>query len=491
MKRASGILLHPTSLPGPFGVGDFGGAIEFLNKIAEAGAAWWQVLPLSPPDEYGSPYASISAFALNPTLIDPTPLRNSVSDSVWEDFVDETSLFDEDYFDVASASITKAKRLLLYDAYEQFEGDLSFDQFCADEQTWLDDFALFSAIRTRKNVPWWMWPKPLLSRQESAISQTREQLREEIKREKYIQWIADQQWQQVRAHASELGVQILGDIPIFVSMDSSDVWANRDFFSVTESGKPEHVAGVPPDYFSPTGQKWGNPLYDWDALQVDGYAWWKARIDRVLGLTDCARIDHFRGFSEYWAVPYDAPTAETGEWRTGPRHAFFDFVQETYGDIPFVAEDLGLITDDVIALREAFNLPGMRVMHFAFDDDNADHPFRPHQYPAHCVAYLGTHDNDTTVGWYEQAPESTKHRIRSYFSCENADAVSHMIDALFLSEAELVVVTPQDLLGLGTDARMNAPGQAEGNWSWRLTSEQLADKKTWRDLTLLNQKSNR
>lgn len=467
--------MHPTSLPGGHGVGDVGGAARtFVDRLATAQQRWWQVLPLNPVDYLGSPYSSPSSMASNPTLIDLDELveQGLLEPADLADMPGQTLRFD-------IAPVTEAKRAALRTAFERFDADDAFDEFCAAEAYWLDDYALFAALSAAHDGAHWRdWPEELVRREPAALHAAQERYETSIRFHRFGQWVFDRQWKSLRRYAAERDVQIIGDVPIFVAMDSVDVWANRAFFQVDDDGEIARVAGVPPDYFSPTGQKWGNPLFDWAALAEDGYSWWKQRIARVVELTDLVRIDHFRGFESYWAVPADAPTAETGEWRQGPGDAFFEAVRDEFGDVPFIAEDLGMITDAVFELRDRQNLPGMKVMQFAFDGD-PHHPFLPHNYPEFCVAYTGTHDNDTTLGWWRSTGESFRHNARTYLSHGDEGIVWAMIEALHASDARLVVIPVQDLYELGNDARMNLPGSSRDNWTWRLAPELLDDEEPW------------
>ncbi len=480
IPRSSGVILHPTSLPGPLGVGELGAAAHrFIDVLAEQGIRWWQILPLNPPDPGGSPYSSKSAFASDVTLIDFNDLvdRGLLKTSDFQPLHEalEGEADDEYLVEV----IMPLRRQILAKGYGKFKGSKSFDSFCTEEAYWLDDYALFSALKYENEGRHWAeWPKALVQRKPKALADATTRLADGIKQIKFEQWLFNEQWTKLKAYAATKGVGIIGDIPIFVAFDSSDVWANREYFDVDIDGNATAVAGVPPDYFSKTGQLWGNPLYDWNALAEDNYSWWFDRIRRVLGQVDMIRIDHFRGFESYWAVPAGAPNAIKGEWRSGPKDAFFDAVRAEFGELPFIAEDLGIITDEVIALRDRQHLPGMKVMHFAFDGGD-DHPFLPHTYPENCVAYLGTHDNDTTMGWYWNASDKLRHRVRTYLSAPDEDVLEQLIRALARSSARLVVYTAQDVFGLGTECRTNTPGTSEGNWRWRLTQEQLNDQGAW------------
>ena len=482
LPRSSGVLLHPTSLPGGHGVGDLGSAArQFVDRLAQAQQSWWQLLPLNPPDYLGSPYSSASSMACNPVLID---LRE-LADRGWLDEDDLSSLpSSPDPSRFETRTVTTAKLAALRKAFERSNAgsDPEFAEFCAREAAWLDDYALFDALKgALGGADWRSWPGQYVRRDKDALAEARREHEFAVAFSKFCQWVFDRQWHALRQYAASRGIKIIGDVPIFVAMDSVDVWANRDIFEVDDAGRSTVVAGVPPDYFSPTGQKWGNPLFRWDVLADREYAWWKQRIARISELVDIVRIDHFRGFESYWAVPAEAPTAETGEWRKGPADDFFEAIRAEFGDVPVIAEDLGMITDAVHELRDRQGLPGMKIMQFAFDGE-PDHPFLPHTYPENCVAYTGTHDNDTTLGWWKSTSDHVRHNARTYLSSSNEEIVWSMISALHDSDANLVVVPVQDLYELGTEARMNFPGTSEGNWTWRMTPEQLDDERPWKRL---------
>jgi 4-alpha-glucanotransferase len=420
LERSAGILLHPTSLPSEFGVGDLGEhAREFVEILAEAGQRWWQVLPLNPTGHGGSPYASYSAFAMNTTLIDPVEL-------VKKGWVTQTELDDfrrrlPDTRDLGAVAAHKDALLDLAFARWDAGDHAAFETFAAEHASWLDDFALFAALKEANGgAAWFAWDTEIVRREDAALAGAKEALEEGIRRESFKQWVVDTQWRELRAHAAAHDVRIIGDIPIFVAMDSADVWANRDLFRVDARGRADVVAGVPPDYFSAEGQKWGNPLYDWGRLAESDYAWWVARVERAMDTTDLVRIDHFRAFADYWEVPADAPNAIQGQWLPGPSDAFFDAIRSALGEVPFIAEDLGIVTDEVYALRDRQGLPGMKIVQFAFGGE-PDHPFLPHTYPERCVAYPGTHDNNTLVGWIDEASDDELHRARTYASASNDD----------------------------------------------------------------------
>lgn len=471
LPRASGVLLHPTSLPGPYGIGDLGpAAYRWVDFLASSGTGLWQILPLGPTGYGDSPYQSFSAFAGNPSLVSPEKLME-VGLLEPED-LKVPPAFSESKVDFGA--VIPWKRELLGRAFERFEAGASagiragLETFEAENQSWLSDFSLFMVLKeAHDGAPWSDWPGPLRDREPDALAQARERHDTAIRQHALIQYLVSDQWQRLRSYAHEQGVWILGDIPIFVAYDSADVWAEKGLFYLDESGKPTVVAGVPPDYFSPTGQRWGNPLFRWEAHAENGYAWWIRRFRRVLERVDFVRLDHFRGFAGYWEIPAEAETAEKGQWVSGPGEDFFRALQEQLGALPILAEDLGEITPDVVALRKQFELPGMKVLLFAFDGD-ASNEFLPHNYPAHCAVYTGTHDNDTVAGWYARADRSERSFARRYLDSGPNTIARDMVRAAWASVAIFALAPLQDLLGLGNEARMNYPGQAGGNWAWRM-----------------------
>ena len=475
--RKSGLLLHPTSLPGRYGVGSFNqAAYEWVDFLARTRQSLWQVLPLGPTGYGDSPYQSFSSFAGNPYLI-------SLEDLVEEGLLEQAVLarapaFREDRVDYGA--IYHWRLPLLRAVADGFASRATrqqqdeFAQFCADNADWLDEYALFMALKdVHGGAPWNQWEMPLRSRQPAAIAAASRQHAAAIHGQKFSQWLFYRQWNALKAYANGRNIQVIGDIPIFVAMDSSDAWTNAEGFFFDPAYQPTVVAGVPPDYFSETGQLWGNPLYRWDVMQRDGYAWWLRRIRAALRLYDIVRIDHFRGFAGYWEVSAGEKTAVKGRWVKGPGADFFHTVQRELGVLPIIAEDLGEITQDVIELRNQFDLPGMKILQFAFSTDASD-KFLPHNYARNFVVYSGTHDNDTTRGWYEQsATDAERDHFRRYLRVDGHDAAWNLIDVAFRSVAIMAVVPLQDVLNLGSEARMNLPGSADGNWTWRLRSHQL------------------
>ena len=478
-SRASGILLHPTSFPGRFGIGDLGAeAFRWVDFLAGACQKLWQILPLGPTGYGDSPYQCFSAFAGNPYLISPEKL---VEDGLLSaDDLRMLPAFPAHTVDYGP--VIQFKLQMLDKVYANFRrgaaGGLraEFEAFKDAHASWLDDFALFMALKeSQGGAVWSTWAPELVSRQPAALAAARAQLAEAVESQRLRQFLFFRQWSAVKAHANRAGIKVIGDIPIFVAYDSADVWANPGLFYLDEHGQSTAVAGVPPDYFSATGQLWGNPLYRWDVLKQTGYAWWIERFRATLAFVDIVRLDHFRGFEAYWEIPAGMPTAEGGQWVKGPGADFFTALQSVLGALPIIAEDLGVITPEMLALRDRFGLPGMKVLQFAFSADATD-PFLPHNYPHNCVVYSGTHDNDTTQGWY--ARTSTEHErdfARRYLGRDGRDIAWDFIRLAFASVADMAVAPLQDVLNLGAEARMNLPGRPSGNWGWRYQSWRLTE----------------
>ena len=466
--RAAGVLLHPTSLPGPYGVGDLGAVIGFLDWLASAGLSVWQVLPLVPPGAAHSPYASPSALSGNAALI---ALSGLVADGLLRPDEIEPPPMAHDRADFAAADAFKTP--LLHRAADRLIRDrqhplrAGFVQYY-HEQNWAVEAGLFQAIRQQHGTAaWWHWPEPLRTRDPQALAQAREALTDDIQRYVALQFLFDRQWSWIRGHARHRGVRIIGDVPIYVDGDSVDTWCQPQLFQLDARGRPKKVAGVPPDYFAEKGQFWGNPLYDWGAMARDRYRWWTARLKRTLVHVNAVRIDHFRGFAAYWAVPFDAPDATYGAWQRGPGLPLFSALRRDLGELPLIAEDLGVVDDAVVTLRQKAGLPGMKVLQFAFGD-GPQNPFLPHHHETDSVVYTGTHDNDTTVGWWRAMPDQHR-RVQRYLGpLDDGTVAWRLIEAAFASVAHTAVVPAQDLLALGTEARMNLPGVTEGNWGWRL-----------------------
>ncbi len=475
-KRSAGIILHPSSLPGPDGIGDLGPeAYRWVDFLADAGCSLWQVLPLGPTGYGDSPYQCFSAFAGNPYLVSPALL---LADELLQraDLADRPDFSNEQ---VDYGAVIPWKVAVLDRACGRFRENASpklkkeYAVFLKENQYWLPDFALFMALKEHfGGGAWNEWPKEIRSREPNSLTEMGRRLADLIEKHSLRQFFFFRQWKELREYAHQRGIQIIGDIPIFVANDSSDAWSHPELFFMDDQGHPTVVAGVPPDYFSPTGQLWGNPLYNWKVHKASGYSWWIERFKATLRLVDIPRLDHFRGFAGYWEVPGGAVTAEKGRWVKGPGADFFKSIQKALGDFPIIAEDLGEITPDVVALRDQFHLPGMKILQFAFADDPGN-DFLPHHYPVNCVAYTGTHDNDTVKGWYESAAEHERDMARRYLARSGDDIAWDFIRAVFSSTAVFALTTMQDVLSLGAEARMNFPGRLGGNWSWRLLPEQL------------------
>jgi 4-alpha-glucanotransferase len=477
-KRTAGIILHPTSLPGPDGIGDLGPeAFRWVDFLAKSGCSYWQVLPLGPTGYGDSPYQCFSAFAGNPYLVSPAILLDQGL-LKRQDLADRP-LLPADHVDYGPT--INWKLTVLDRAFEHFQRSAAtslsseFEQFQHEQASWLTDFALFMAIKEfQGGGSWDCWPKPFRSRDEKTLQVFVIENAQTIQRHTFRQFLFFRQWTALRKYAISKGLKIIGDAPIFVAYDSADTWGHPELFYLDKDGLPTVVAGVPPDYFSPTGQLWGNPLYRWDVHVHTGYTWWIERIRAACQLFDIIRLDHFRGFAGYWEVPARMATAEVGRWMLGPGASFFEAMGKALGKLPIIAEDLGEITPDVVTLRDQFNLPGMKILQFAFASDPED-AFLPHNYPVNCVAYTGTHDNDTSLGWYTTAPEKERDFCRRYLARAGNDIIWDMIRTVWGSVAFMALTPMQDLLGLDSSARMNYPGRPSGNWGWRIPSGILSD----------------
>ena len=476
--RASGVLVHVASLPSPYGIGDVGpAALAWVDRLHEAGQSWWQALPLGPTGYGNSPYQSLSSFAGNELLISPDGL---IEDRLLRAGDCEGNSFSASAIDYDA--VIRFKRRLLETAWANFSAgarpDLRplFDQFCYEQAHWRGDYALFRALKTRYKGAYYLeWPAELVRRVPAALAQARRDLAGQIEQVWFAQFLLFRQGRRLKEHARAKGVRLIGDLPFFVSPDSSDVWANPELFLLDERQRPRFVAGVPPDYFSAQGQLWGNPVYNWDALRRTGYRWCVDRLRALLAHVDAIRLDHFRAFAAAWHVPAGAPTAQSGQWVAGPGAEFFSVVQGELGGLPFIAEDLGLITPDVCALRDQFRVPGTRVLQFAFDG-HPDNPYLPDNYIPNTVVYTGTHDNPTTREWYEELPDAQRRALWGYLERpegRSSDAAPALMQLAWSSAAALAVAPLQDVLNLGTEARMNVPGRAEGNWRWRCTEGML------------------
>ena len=503
-RRSAGVLLHPTSLPGRFGIGEIGpDAYGWLERLAQMRQRHWQVLPLGPTGFGDSPYQTLSTFAGNPLLVSFGVLRDD--GLVDPGQLDALPTLPEDH--VAFGEVIGRRLAILHEAAAAFPRRAApllrerFARFMDESREWIDDYALFVSLKGRfDGRSWTDWPADVARREPGVLAAARRELAEGVDHARIGQFLFAEHWRRLRERAAALGISIIGDLPIFVAHDSADVWCRPELFDLAADGRPSVVAGVPPDYFCQTGQRWGNPLYRWDVHEAEGFAWWIERLRHAFALFDVLRIDHFRGFAAYWEIPAADPTAEHGRWLPGPGRRLFDAAAAALGPRPIIAEDLGVITPDVEALRDELGFPGMRILQFAFGagepEDN-----RPERYPENSVVYTGTHDNDTTVGWYraEAGRDSTRtaaeieaerHRVRTYLSCDGGDIHWDLIALAMRSPSNTAVVPLQDVLGLGSAARMNVPGRPWGNWQWRFRREQLRGEAEER-LAGLTQAANR
>jgi 4-alpha-glucanotransferase len=476
--RGSGLLLHVTSLPSPYGIGDVGpAALAWIDRLQQAGQGWWQSLPLGPTGYGNSPYQPLSSFARSALVISPDWL---IEDGFLRASDCQSAAFPQHETDYNR--VVPFKHQFFDTAWDRFKGGAcsvlrpAYEQFCHDQAHWLDDYALFRALKAKFDGAYYLeWPAELVQREPAALDCARRELADRIGLACFMQFLVFRQAERLKVHAHSKGLKLIGDLPFFVSSDSSDVWANPELFLLDERRRPRFVAGVPPDYFSASGQLWGNPLYNWDAHRQAGYGWWIGRLRSLLSHVDVIRLDHFRGFTAAWHVPAGASTAELGNWRPGPGAEFLSAVQRELGSLPFIAEDLGQITPDVYALRDQFRLPGMRVLQFAFDG-RSDNPHLPHNYVTNTVAYTATHDNPTTRGWFEDLPDNQRRDVWNYLkrpAGDVCDAAPALMGLAWSSTAALAMAPLQDLLNLGNEARMNVPGRADGNWRWRCTDEML------------------
>jgi len=476
-ERSSGVLLHPTSLPGRYGIGTFNqSAYEWVDFLAQTHQSLWQVLPLGPTGYADSPYQSFSTFAGNPYLISLEELvHDGLLDQKVLDSAPEFPRNRVNYGMIYNWKLPVLRRVASGFAERATPAQQAeFEAFCVEQNAWLDDYALFMALKdAHDGASWITWEMDLRGRKKRALTAAIKEHAAAIQGHKINQWLFFRQWLRLKAYANEKGIRIIGDIPIYVAMDSADTWANPKNFFLDDQFQPTVVAGVPPDYFSATGQLWGNPIYNWPYLKRMGYQWWIERIQAVLKLYDIVRIDHFRGFADYWEVPSDETTAINGRWMDGPGSEFFDAVKAALGELPIIAEDLGILSPAVVVLRNQFDLPGMKILQFAFSSDASD-KFLPHNYKQNFVVYTGTHDNDTSWGWYQvTSTPAEQDYFRRYLRTDGRDVPWSLIDAAWRSVAVMAVAPLQDILGLGTDARMILPGRTDGNWQWRYVPEQI------------------
>ena len=480
LTRTSGILLHPTSLPSPYGIGDLGkAAYDFIDFLEKAGQHLWQILPLTPTGYGNSPYSSFSAFAGQPLLISPEHLEKMGLLEEWE--LDTAPENNEDLVEYDKVSKWKTQIFKLafsrFEMKEDKELKKQYRQFVKENTYWLNDYAIYMACRDMQGQKeWFKWDEKYRKSTQKVKAELKKTLKDEIKYYCFIQFLFYKQWAELKVYANEKGIKIIGDMPLFVSLDSADVWANPKLFQLDSKGYPTKVAGVPPDYFSETGQLWGNPLYNWEVHEKNQFQWWVARVRHQLALSDYLRIDHFRGLESYWAVPAEEETAINGTWVKAPGKALFETIEQELGKgLPIIAEDLGTITPEVIELRDHFGFPGMKILQFAFESEE-ESSFLPHQFTTtNCVCYTGTHDNNTTRGWYDSASEYSRDKVRRYM---NTDANSIHWDFLRTclgTIADYAIIPMQDILGLGEEGRMNVPGVAENNWAWRYRKEDISD----------------
>jgi 4-alpha-glucanotransferase len=488
-ERAAGILLHPTSLPGRFGIGDLGpDAFKFIDFLKEAGQTLWQVLPLGPTGYGDSPYQCFSAFAGNPLLISFEFLEKDGLLSK----EDLASVPNYDSHKIDFGAVINYKNELLKKAFsnvDKMDESLKkeFQNFYSHESYWLDDYSLFmSAKQFHGGVSWTQWEQSIILRKN--LHEWKTKLKNEIEYQKFIQFIFNKQWTDIRKYANQNGIKIIGDLPIFVAYDSADVWGNKELFTIREDGSLEFVAGVPPDYFSATGQLWGNPLYKWKVMEKDNFAWWRKRIAKLLEMVDIIRIDHFRGFDAYWKIPGDATTAINGEWIKGPGEKLFNSFKKAFGELPIIAEDLGVITDSVEKLRDQFDFPGIKILQFGLGE-NGDNKFLPHNHIKNCVVHTGSHDNETTKGFLESERQKNSgiyEWAQKYFNYYGDNMTYELIHTAYASVSNICVIPMQDILNKGNESRMNFPSTLGGNWTWRFSWDQIENKlaKHYKELTL-------
>ncbi len=472
--RTSGIFLHPTSLPSPYGIGDMGtNARWWIDLLSSKRQTFWQICPLGPTGYGDSPYQTLCSFAGNTLLISPDIL------------LDQGLLADEDlrafpnlcenFIDYGA--VIREKEKLFLTAFNNFVHNDQFLHYCENQKWWLDDYALFRVIKEiQLGNPWWLWEGKFRLRDQRALKEVVNDHNEKIMYHKFLQFLFDNQWNELRTYAASKNIQIIGDLPYYTAYDSSDTWAEPHFFEFDQSAKPLRVAGVPPDYFSATGQLWGNPLYRWDEMKKDGYSWWVRRLKKTLELVDLIRLDHFRAFESYWAVPADHTSAVHGIWEKGPGIDFFQSVKRQLGELPLIAEDLGVITPQVLDLRNEVGAPGMKILQFAFDG-KPDNPYLPYNIDQNSIAYTGTHDNDTSMGWFNQLDDQERKRVCGFLGCTPANFLKNFLRCVYSSPSEICIIPLQDVLELDSTHRMNTPGTFGGNWNWRFTKEMISEGK--------------
>ncbi|MFA3783704.1 4-alpha-glucanotransferase [Melioribacteraceae bacterium 4301-Me] len=490
IERSAGILLHPTSLPSKFGIGDLGpNAYQFIDFLNRAGQTLWQTFPLGPTGYGDSPYQCFSAFAGNHLLISPEILIKE--QLLKEDDIGKIPDYNPHKIDYGS--VINFKYRLLQKAFENFKDlkshfEKDYESFCEKNSYWLNDYSLFMAAKNyHRGIAWPQWEPSIAFRQNTKEWESK--LKDGIEFQKFLQFIFDKQWTNIRNYAHEKGIKIIGDLPIFVAYDSADLWANKDLFTVRKDGTLEFVAGVPPDYFSATGQLWGNPLYKWKVMEKDDFQWWKNRVKKLLEMVDFIRIDHFRGFDAYWEIPGDAETAMNGRWVKAPGEKLFNSLKKDLGEVPIIAEDLGVITDSVEALRDKFGFPGIKILQFAFGE-KGEKKFLPHNHIKNCVVHTGSHDNETTRGFFESEKEKKSgiyEWAQKYLNYYGDDITFELIKTAYASVANIVVIPMQDILNLGNEARMNFPSKLGGNWTWRFTWDQIAEniEHTYKEMTIM------
>lgn len=480
-QRSGGVLVHPTSFPSRYGIGDMGaGAYKFIDFLVASRQSVWQILPLGPTGFGDSPYQSFSAFAGNPLLIDPDQLVES--GFLPATFVERIPDLPSNMVDFGR--VIRFKLDLLNESFRNFSKNAAseqlsqLEQFKTDHRGWLGDYALFMALKEyhieQEGGVWNAWPAGIARRRPDDVKQWSIELAERVRFHEFTQFLFFKQWLALKKYANDHGISIIGDAPIFVAFDSADVWANPEIYFLNDSGSPTVIAGVPPDYFSETGQRWGNPLYRWEIMAQDNYKWWSDRLRMVFSQVDIVRIDHFRGFEAYWEIPADEPTAVIGQWVKGPNIPFFETMRNSLGELPIIAEDLGVITPEVEAMRDKFEFPGMKILQFAFGGERNSN-FLPHNFGRNCVVYTGTHDNETTLGWYRNSSAYEKDHVRRYMASDGSDIGWDMIRLAYASVSDTAVIPLQDLMSLGNEARMNYPGRVGGWWTWRYTEEMLTD----------------